>query len=97
LIIYSLIKTINEEATTEPAAIIALEQGLNYANKALDLMYDCRAKPDANDIRLKDHLTVLGDILQDRKGVRCVRYLSRGTDFGVHAAAAGSEQMQGIL
>jgi len=34
-------------------------------------------------------------ILQDRKGVRCVRYLSSGRDCGVHAAATGSGQTIG--
>ena len=34
------------------------------------------------------------DILQDRKGVRYVLYLSSGMDCGVHAAVAGSGQTQ---
>jgi hypothetical protein len=37
------------------------------------------------------------DILQDRKGARCVSYLSSGTDCGVPAVAVNSGQSLGIL
>ena len=37
------------------------------------------------------------DILPDRKGVLCVRYLSSGTDYGARAVAVDSGQSLGTL
>lgn len=56
-------------------------------------MYGWRVKVYVNDIRLSSHLPVWEeDILLDRKDARCVRYLSDGMDYGVHAAAVGLGQ-----
>jgi hypothetical protein len=50
-------------------------------------------KGNANNIRRSGQLTVLEeDILLDTKGARCVRYLSNGKEYGVHAAEASLGQ-----
>ena len=53
-----------------------------------------------NDIGLSSQLTVLeeaGDILRDRKDVRCVHCLSNGMDYIVRAAVVGSGRILGTI
>jgi hypothetical protein len=46
-----------------------------------------------NDLKLQGQPTILEeDMLLDRKGARCVSYLSNGKEYGVHAVAADSGQ-----